>query len=50
MKQWVLRQWARDWVRGPLLLIYYLGIIYVMIRIYGSGVAYKQPPFIYQGF
>ncbi len=48
--QWFRRQWARDWVRGPILLVYYLGLIYVMIQLYGSGVQQAPPPFIYQGF
>lgn len=48
--RWLHRQWARDWVRGPLLLIYYLGLIYVLIQLYGNGVQQAPPPFIYQGF
>lgn len=43
------RTWARDWVRGPALLVYYLALIYVLVRLYGSG-HYVAPPFIYQGF
>lgn len=48
--QWLRRQWARDWVRGPLLLVYYLGLIYVLVQLYGNGVQQAPPPFIYQGF
>ena len=48
--QWLRRQWTRDWVRGPLLLVYYLGLIYVLVQLYGSGVQQAPPPFIYQGF
>ena len=47
---WFRRQWARDWIRGPILVVYYLGLIYVMIQLYGSGVQQAPPPFIYQGF
>ena len=43
------RAWACDWVRGPALLLYYLALIYVLVRLYGSG-HYVAPPFIYQGF
>jgi len=45
----VRRAWSLDWVRGPLLLVYYLGLIYVLVRMYGGG-HYTPPPFVYQGF
>jgi hypothetical protein len=44
------RIWAMDAVRGVLLLLYYLALIFVLIRIYGTGVSYTPPPYIYQGF
>jgi hypothetical protein len=42
--------WTRDWVRGPLLLIYYLALIYLLARVYGTGPQPTPPPFVYQGF
>ncbi len=45
----IRRAWSADWVRGPVLLFYYLGLIYVLVRMYGGG-HYTPPPFVYQGF
>lgn len=45
----IRRAWEADWVRAPLLLVYYLGLIYVLVRMYGGG-HYTPPPFVYQGF
>ena len=47
---WLRRCWALDWVRAPLLLLYYLALIYVLVRMYGSGQPQPAVPFIYQGF
>lgn len=46
----VSRLWAIEAVRGVLLLLYYLGLIFVLIRMYGTGASYTPPPYIYQGF
>jgi len=40
---------ARPWVRGILLLLYYLAIILGLILMYGKG-DFSTPKFIYQGF
>lgn len=40
---------ARPWVRGILLLLYYLAIIFGLIVLYGKG-DFSTPKFIYQGF
>ncbi len=46
-----LRAFAdRDYVRGPLLVVYYLALIYVLIRLYGGPRPAAPVPFIYQGF
>ena len=50
MRLWVQRAWAVDWVRGPALFLYYLAIIYAMLRMYGSGLRQAVVPFVYQGF
>lgn len=52
--QWAQRTGSRIWridaVRGVVLLLYYLALIFVLIRIYGTGASYTPPPYIYQGF
>ncbi len=52
--EWVQRTGSRIWrvdaVRGVVLLLYYLALIFVLIRIYGTGASYTPPPYIYQGF
>ncbi len=40
---------ANPWVRGTLLVVYYLAIIAGLILIYGKG-DFSTPSFIYQGF
>lgn len=50
VSQTVSRIWRIDAVRGVVLLLYYLALIFVLVRIYGSGINYTPPPYIYQGF
>jgi len=40
---------ARPWVRGAALTLYYLAILIGLIVLYGRG-DFSTPPFIYQGF
>jgi hypothetical protein len=40
---------AQPWVRFVALTIYYLGILVVLIALYGQG-DFSTPPFIYQNF
>jgi hypothetical protein len=40
---------ANPWVRGILLMLYYLAIILGLIMLYGKG-DFSTPKFIYQGF
>jgi len=47
---WLRRCWRLDFVRAPLLFVYYLALIYVLIRMYGSGHPQPAVPFVYQGF
>jgi hypothetical protein len=47
--QAVLTFSRRKWPRFILLTLYYLGIIFGLIALYGRG-DFSTPPFIYQGF
>ncbi len=47
--QHILAFFTNPWVRGVLLLFYYLMIIAVLIIMYGRG-NFSTPSFIYQGF
>jgi len=47
---WMRRNWALDWVRAPALLVYYLLLIYVLVRLYGAANPPPTVPFVYQGF
>jgi hypothetical protein len=40
---------SNPWVRGTLLVLYYLAIIAGLILMYGKG-NFATPEFIYQGF
>jgi len=40
---------AKPWIKGILLTIYYLAILLALIAMYGKG-DFSTPPFIYQGF
>jgi D-Ala-teichoic acid biosynthesis protein len=40
---------ARPWVRGAALTLYYLAILIGLIVLYGRG-DFSTPSFIYQGF
>jgi hypothetical protein len=39
-----------DPVRAPLLLVYYVALIYVLVRMYGGAHPAPPVPFVYQGF
>ncbi len=47
--QLILAFFANPWVRGVLLVFYYLMIIAALILMYGKG-NFSTPSFIYQGF
>jgi hypothetical protein len=50
---WVSRLWRlldHDLVRAPLLVLYYLALIYVLVRMYGGLRPAPPVPFVYQGF
>jgi hypothetical protein len=40
---------AKPWLRGILLILYYLAILVGLIMMYGKG-NFSVPAFIYQGF
>lgn len=45
----ITKFFANPWVRGILLTLYYLAIIFGLILMYGKG-DFSTPKFIYQGF
>ncbi len=47
--QLMLAFFTRPWIRGVLLVIYYMAIIAGLILMYGKG-NFSTPSFIYQGF
>jgi hypothetical protein len=42
-------RFARPWIRFVTLTLYYLGILVVLVALYGQG-DFSTPPFIYQNF